>query len=257
MSISIKHDKAILAKYAIDNGACLAKKDLKILLKKVPYQELHSFVSTPNLNVNEASPTYKILDLLRDKPGFDFTKILACFYIKAAEKGDLARMQEFNCKLAYTLNGRLPGTEYYIAADDPRITGNSALNQLGGMYMVAPGVVQNSDGSYSPNTKLITVESYYKEYNRIANVETNSFDASYLKLREVRFDYSVPRKHLDNTPFTSVSLGVYGRNLLMITSYPLFDPETVALNGSSIVPGIETGSLPSTRNLGINLNISF
>lgn len=160
-------------------------------------------------------------------------------------------------KLAYTLNGRLPGTEYYIAADDPRITGNSALNQLGGMYMVAPGVVQNSDGSYSPNTKLITVESYYKEYNRIANVETNSFDASYLKLREVRFDYSVPRKHLDNTPFTSVSLGVYGRNLLMITSYPLFDPETVALNGSSIVPGIETGSLPSTRNLGINLNISF
>ncbi|MBP1678044.1 MAG: TonB-dependent receptor plug [Bacteroidetes bacterium] len=158
-------------------------------------------------------------------------------------------------KLAYTLNGRMPGSELYIAGDDPRITGS--LTKLGGIYMVAPGVVANGDGTYSPNEKLITVESYYKEYNRIANVETNSFDASYLKLREVRFDYSLSRKVLDKTPLTAASIGVYGRNLLCITDYPLFDPETVALNGSSIVPGIETGSLPSTRTFGINLNVSF
>jgi TonB-linked SusC/RagA family outer membrane protein len=160
-------------------------------------------------------------------------------------------------KLAYTLNGRTPGSEYYIAGNDPRITANAALTQLGGIYMVAPGVVQNTDGTYSPNKKLITVESYYKEYNRIANVETNSFDASYLKLREVRFDYALPKKVIDKTPLTSASIGIYGRNLVCITDYPLFDPETVALNGSSIVPGIETGSLPSTRTLGINLNVSF
>ncbi|ADQ79600.1 TonB-dependent receptor plug [Paludibacter propionicigenes WB4] len=160
-------------------------------------------------------------------------------------------------KLAYTLNGRTPGSQYYIAGDDPRITGNPALTQSGGIYMVAPGVVKNTDGSYSPNSKLITVESYYKEYNRIANVETNSFDGSYLKLREVRFDYSLPAKIIKKTPLTAASIGVYGRNLLCITDYPLFDPETVALNGSSIVPGIETGSLPSTRTLGVNLSVSF
>lgn len=191
--------------------------------------------------------TYKNLKLSFQFDGQLGGLVYSQSFHKMAEQG----------KLAYTLNGRTPGSEYYIAADDARITGNTALNQLGGMYMVAPGVVKNADGSYSPNTKLITVESYYKEYNRIANVETNSFDASYLKLREVRFDYSMPKKYLDKTPFTSASLGVYGRNLLMFTSYPLFDPETVALNGGSIVPGIETGSLPSTRNLGINLNISF
>ncbi|MBP1638768.1 MAG: TonB-dependent receptor plug [Bacteroidetes bacterium] len=160
-------------------------------------------------------------------------------------------------KLAYTLNGRLPGTAYYIAASDSRITSNSSLTQLGGIYMVAPGVVLNSDGTYSANNKLVTVESYYKEYNKISNVETNSFDASFIKLREMRFEYTLPRKLLAKTPLNNASLAIYGRNLLCITKYPMFDPETVALNGSTIVPGVETGSLPTTRTFGANLNVSF
>ncbi|NJO68197.1 MAG: TonB-dependent receptor, partial [Bacteroidetes bacterium] len=160
-------------------------------------------------------------------------------------------------KLAHTLNGRLPGTEYYIGSDDPRITGDPSLSQLGGVYMVAPGVVDNGDGTYTPNTKLVTVEAYNKEYYRMANVETNSFDASYIKLREVRVEYSLPSNLLRKTPFQGVSLAVYGRNLLCFTDYPLFDPEAAALNGKTIIPGVETGSLPTTRTWGVNLNISF
>lgn len=160
-------------------------------------------------------------------------------------------------KLAHTLNGRLPGTEYYIGADDPRITGDSKLTQLGGIYMAAPGVVKNNDGSYSPNTKLVTVEAYNKEYYRMANVETNSFDASYLKLREVRLEYNLPKRVLNRSPFTNASVAFYGRNLLCVTDFPLFDPEAAALSGSSITPGVETGSLPSTRTFGLNINLSF
>ena len=52
--------------------------------------------------------------------------------------------------------------------------------------MIAPGVVRNDDGTFSPNTKVVTIESFYKEYYRRANVETNSFDASFLKIREIR-----------------------------------------------------------------------
>ncbi len=159
-------------------------------------------------------------------------------------------------KLTKTLNGRLPGTEFYMSADDPRIAA-AGLKPLDGVYMIAPGVVANADGSYSPNTKVITVESYYKEYYRIANVETNSFDASYLKLREVRLDYTVPQSVLKKTFISSASIGIYGRNLACLTDYPLFDPELSALNGSSIVTGIETGSLPSARTFGLNINLSF
>ena len=159
-------------------------------------------------------------------------------------------------KLKHTLNGRLPGTQHYMAADDPRIAA-AGLAPLDGAYMIAPGVVKNADGSYSPNTKVVTVESYYKEQYRRANVETNSFDASYLKLREARIEYSFSNRILRKTPFQSLSLAVYGRNLAMWTKFPLFDPEAAALNGGSIVPGVEMGQLPSARNYGFNLNVTF
>lgn len=123
--------------------------------------------------------------------------------------------------------------------------------------MIAPGVVENPDGTYSPNTKVVTVESYYKETFRIANVETNSFDGSYLKLRELRLDFDCPKNWLKKTFLSNASLGVYGRNLLCITSYPMFDPESVSLNGSSMVSGVEVGTLPTTRSYGINLRVSF
>ncbi|MFA5330353.1 MAG: SusC/RagA family TonB-linked outer membrane protein [Prolixibacteraceae bacterium] len=162
-------------------------------------------------------------------------------------------------KLGFTLNGRLPGTEFYIAKDDPRILAdaNLAKKNIGGFYMVAPGVVDAGNGTYTANTKLITVEAYYKELYRIANVETNSFDASFLKLREVRLEYDLPKSVLSKTPFEKAALALYGRNLMMITSFPMFDPEAAALNGGTITPGVETGQLPSTRTTGINLTLSF
>jgi hypothetical protein len=162
-------------------------------------------------------------------------------------------------KLGFTLNGRLPGTEFYIEKDDPRILADAALSKknLGGYYMVAPGVVDAGNGTYAPNSKLVTVEAYYNENYRINNVETNSFDASYLKLREVRFEYSLPKSVLAKTPFEKASLAVYGRNLMMITSFPMFDPEAAALNGGTITPGVETGQLPTTRTVGLNLTLGF
>jgi len=162
-------------------------------------------------------------------------------------------------KLGFTLNGRLPGTEFYIEKDDPRILADAALSKknLGGYYMVAPGVVDAGNGTYAPNSKLVTVEAYYSEKYRINNVETNSFDASYLKLREVRFEYSLPKSVLAKTPFEKASLAVYGRNLMMITSFPMFDPEAAALNGGTITPGVETGQLPTTRTVGLNLTLGF
>ena len=60
---------------------------------------------------------------------------------------------------------------------------------MGGTYIIAPGVVANSDGSYTPNTKPVTAQVYYGEYYKVENVETNLFDASFLKIREVRLEY--------------------------------------------------------------------
>ena len=159
-------------------------------------------------------------------------------------------------KLAHTLNGRMEGTKYYMDTSDPRIAA-AGLTPMSGVYMIAPGVIHNADGAYTPNTKVITTEAYYKEYYRMANVETNSFDASFLKLREVRLDCSLPKQILDKTPLTNLKVGLYGRNLYVWSKFPLFDPESAALTGSTISPGIETGSLPTARTFGININVEF
>lgn len=159
-------------------------------------------------------------------------------------------------KLSHTLNGRLPGTPLYMSKDDPRIVA-AGLTPVDGMYTIVPGVVQNADGSYSPNTKVITLEDYYDRYYYDDNVEANTFDTSFLKLREVRLEYKFPKRLLKHTPFTKASLALYGRNLFCATDYPIFDPELAAFDTNGIISGVEAGSLPSERTYGFNLKVSF
>ncbi|WP_439488814.1 SusC/RagA family TonB-linked outer membrane protein [Algoriphagus sp.] len=124
-------------------------------------------------------------------------------------------------------------------------------------FIIGEGVVDNGDGTYSPNTAEVNLADYYTEYYRRANVESNSFDASFIKLREMRVEYGVPVRLLQKTGIRQASIALYGRDLAMWTKFPMFDPETAALNGGTLLPGIEMGQLPSTRNMGVNLTLKF
>jgi hypothetical protein len=124
-------------------------------------------------------------------------------------------------------------------------------------FVIGDGVVQNTDGTYSPNTTKRSPASFYGDFYRRANVESNSFDASFVKLREVRFEYSLPKAIVSKIKLNQVTIGLYGRDLAMITSFPMFDPETAALNGSTLLPGVEIGQLPSQRTFGLNLTIKL
>jgi hypothetical protein len=57
--------------------------------------------------------------------------------------------------------------------------------------------------------------------------------------------------------FKGASFALYGRDLLMFTDFPIFDPEAAALNGTTIMPGVEIGQLPSSRTMGANLTLKF
>jgi len=190
--------------------------------------------------------TYKNLRLSALIDGVKGGIIYSQTWFKMSEQG----------KLKNTLNGRLPGTELYIDASDPRLA-SGGFHQLSSMYTVTPGVVDNGDGTYSPNTQIIFVNDYYLEAVRAANVEANTHDGSFIKLREVRFDYSLPNRILDKTPFTNLRVGLYGRNLALWTNYPVYDPEAAMMDGSTITMGIESGTLPTTRTFGININLEF
>lgn len=162
-------------------------------------------------------------------------------------------------RFSFLFDGQLGGTIYsqthHKMAEQGKL--KHTLRGREENFIIGQGVVENPDKSFSPNTRKVLPVDYYVDYYRRANVESNSFDASFIKLREARFEYALPKRLLAKTLFKQVTFALYGRDLLLITSFPIFDPETAALNGSTILPGVEMGQLPSSRTFGANITIKF
>ncbi len=130
---------------------------------------------------------------------------------------------------------------------------------LPGRYtgIIGDGVVQNADGSFSKNTVVAMAGDYYAKHFNRDNIEANTFSTDFIKLREVRFDYSLPKSFLSRYKIERASIGVYGRDLFVFTKWPAFDPEFASLNSSGIEKGAEIAQFPSTRTMGVNLSFSF
>ncbi len=82
------------------------------------------------------------------------------------------------------------------------------------------------------------------------------YDASYIKLRTMRLDYTLPNTLAEKTPFRGVNIGVFANNLWLIHSaIPGLDPSEIELaNG---VPWTEGGQLPNVRTIGLNVKLTF
>ncbi len=118
---------------------------------------------------------------------------------------------------------------------------------------VAEGVVENPDGSYSPNTIQIDAEDYW---HRTFNAqEEGVYDATFVKLREVKLGYQLPAALIDKTPFTGISIDLIGRNLWILhANVPNVDPESSAY-GASNGQGFEVNGIPSVRSIGGGISI--
>lgn len=164
-----------------------------------------------------------------------------------------------NFNFSFTLDGQYGGIIYSQTHHKLTQQGKLNSNLMGRetMTMVGDGVVVNEDGTYSPNTIEVATPEWYNRYYRRANVESNSFEASYLKLREVSLSYNLPQHWLQNTAIRSMQLGVYGRNLAVVSDFPIYDPETAALNGNRMMPGVEMGQMPSPATYGFNLKMNL
>ena len=144
---------------------------------------------------------------------------------------------------------RIVGTEY-----DNLYYRNGAA-QVNGVY------VQNgtsTDGTYSKGVYGTSARYFIKNWYD-SNSEAQLFDATYMKLRELKFGYTVPGKVFRNV-VKDVTLSIVGRNLFLWTpkSNQHFDPEvSVATSSDGLVPGFENMSLPSTKSYGFNLSFKF
>ncbi|HEU0126693.1 MAG TPA: TonB-dependent receptor, partial [Flavobacterium sp.] len=164
-----------------------------------------------------------------------------------------------NFTMNVTLDGQYGGIIYsqthHKLSEQGKLNSNSMGRETG--FITGEGVVQNADGSYSPNTKQVKTADWYGRYYRRANIESNSFDASFGKLREISLQYNLPKRWLRNTGLQSLQFSLFGRDLATVSDFPIYDPETAALNGDTILPGIEMGQMPSPATYGFNLSLTL
>ena len=126
----------------------------------------------------------------------------------------------------------------------------------------ADGTVQFIDKSGanvdSPvmNTSYSDAGLFY--YGYYGKNELSTFDAGFVKLREVSAGYSFNKiAFLNKIGVRNLNLAVVGRNLWIIHKNTLdIDPEVSSGAGNTSV-GAETNTIPSTRSYGFNIRLEF
>ncbi|MEZ4825441.1 MAG: SusC/RagA family TonB-linked outer membrane protein [Bacteroidia bacterium] len=120
---------------------------------------------------------------------------------------------------------------------------------------IAEGVAANPDGSYRPNDIPVDAEEYW--HRTFSAQESGVYDATYIKLREVKLGYAFPSSLMSKTPFAGLTIALQGRNLWIIHSLvPNVDPESSAY-GSSNGQGFEVNGIPSVRSFGGTITLKL
>lgn len=124
------------------------------------------------------------------------------------------------------------------------------------------------NGKEIQNHTAITSNDLYFSPNATTGVtfafnsasEFEIFDATVYRLRELTFGYEFPKSMFKKLPINSLTLSLSGRNLWFLApgfpKYTHFDPE-VNSYGATTTQGIELSAAPTTRRVGVNLNVTF
>lgn len=130
--------------------------------------------------------------------------------------------------------------------------GSSAWKPTDGF--IAPGVINNGDGTYRPNDININPEEYWMSVCRNAP-SMFIYDNSYVKCREITLSYNVPKSWLKNV-VKDLTLSFVARNpFILWKNIPNIDPDSNYNNTTGM--GMEYGSLPSRKSYGFNVNVKF
>lgn len=159
-----------------------------------------------------------------------------------------------------SLEGRTSYAVDYDSAGNPVYS----LEQEGGV--IGPGLMYDSNGELIPNTVVVPAGgagytgyfyNYYGNGFNRDNIEAATYDATYIKLRELSIGYSFDKSLVSKWSINSATLSLVGRNLLLFTKVPTIDPETYSIRNGLFVNGFESTSIPSQRSFGLNLNLTF
>lgn len=109
------------------------------------------------------------------------------------------------------------------------------------------GNIISDNRTFAPNTQAVNYINYMTNTSNGQFVNYNYYSQTFLKLREVTLTYRLPSKWLKGRIFRSADISAVGRNLLLFTNIPNVDPDA----------GSDNLQTPSTRSMGVNLNLKF
>jgi TonB-linked SusC/RagA family outer membrane protein len=131
---------------------------------------------------------------------------------------------------------------------------------------VLPGVVKNGE-SYTPNTTPINAETFWTTVSngRYSWGQLFTYDATNVRIREaaVGYDFTVNNSFVKKAKLSIVARNLFflakGNAIMDVPGVPTrkmwFDPDVNL--GAGNYQGVEYGTLPSARSIGLNLNLSF
>lgn len=113
------------------------------------------------------------------------------------------------------------------------------------------------DAGGNPNNAVATVQTYWEHLRSQQIIEPVIYDGGYWKLRQITLGYDFTKYVPVKWPLKGVRLDFVANNVLIIKKWvDNIDPETFGF-GSDNQVGLESPALPTTRSLGLNLNIKF
>ncbi|MFD1605549.1 SusC/RagA family TonB-linked outer membrane protein [Flavobacterium artemisiae] len=157
--------------------------------------------------------------------------------------------------LASTLPGRGAengGLNYYLNGTTKTLV-NGTAPAGATVYddgMIFNGVYENG----APNTTVLSAQEYYKASYNIS--EAYIYSSTFVKMREIKLSYNFTKAFARRLGLEGASITAVGRNLFFIyKDAPNIDPETAFNTGNA--QGLESLSLPTTRNFSLNVNLKF
>jgi TonB-linked SusC/RagA family outer membrane protein len=188
---------------------------------------------------------------------FRFKNITLSILFDWKKGGDLISLTRLIAATSGNIEETVVGRETGMIGEGVRE--NYLYNENGQVVLDGSGIpVLDPDQPYVPNDVVVEASAYHNKRYKRQNESQGMYDASYVKLREVKLGFILPKKLFTDNFIESAHIAFVGRNLMLWTRFNHGDPEVISYNGSGqIIPGVEDMSLPSTRSMGFSLNITF
>lgn len=168
-----------------------------------------------------------------------------------------------------------PGGDFYVVVGGPTKETGGLQHTEGGITLHDGVFMPGVEGDYDENGKFIAVAEHlggdgtplirYQDFYGWDYTRTATFDADFIKLREISVSYQLPS--MKSIGIQNASLSLYSRNIILWTKAGIgidpemaFQPESGVQGSSGIMfkQGIERFNVsPWSIPVGIKLNISF